>query len=40
MKGVTIGEGAVIAAHTVVTRDVPAGVIVAGNPAQIIKTTA
>ncbi len=37
MKGVTIGEGAVIAAHAVVTKDVPADVVVCGNPAYIIK---
>ncbi|MGD9731525.1 MAG: DapH/DapD/GlmU-related protein [Desulfamplus sp.] len=36
LKGVTIGDGAVIGAASVVTRDVPAGVIVAGNPAKII----
>lgn len=38
MKGVTIGEGAVIAAHTVVTADIPPGVVVGGNPARILKT--
>ena len=38
MKGVTIGEGAVIAAHTVVTTDIPPGVVVGGNPARILKT--
>mgnify|MGYP000945279152 FL=1 len=37
MKGVTIGEGAVIAAHAVVTKDVPADVVVCGNPAYILK---
>lgn len=37
LKGVTIGEGAVIAAHTVVTKDVPAQCLVAGNPAKVIK---
>ena len=36
MKGVTIGEGAVIAAHAVVTKDVPANVVVGGNPAKSI----
>lgn len=35
--GVTIGEGALVGAGSVVTRDVPAGAVVAGNPAHIIK---
>jgi len=37
LKGVTIGEGAIIAAGSVVTKDVPAWTVVAGNPAKIIK---
>lgn len=37
LSGVTIGEGAVVAAGAVVTKDVPAGAIVAGNPACLIK---
>ena len=37
LKGVTIGEGAVVGAGSVVTRDVPAWCVVAGNPAKIIK---
>lgn len=38
VPGVTIGDNAVIAAGAVVTKDVPAGAVVGGNPAKIIKT--
>jgi acetyltransferase-like isoleucine patch superfamily enzyme len=36
--GVTIGENAIVGAGSVVTRDVPAGAVVAGNPARILKS--
>src|SRR5437868_6507126 len=35
--GITIGERAVIGAGSMVTKDVPAGAIVAGNPARIMR---
>lgn len=37
MPGVEIGEGSVIAAGSVVTKTVPAGVVAAGRPAEIIR---
>ena len=38
MPGVTIGQGAMVAAGAIVTKSVPAGVVVAGNPAKVICT--
>jgi acetyltransferase-like isoleucine patch superfamily enzyme len=37
LKGVTIGRGSVIAAGSVVIRDIPPGVIAAGNPARVVR---
>lgn len=37
LKGVTIGEGAIIGARSVVTKDVEPWTVVAGNPARFIK---
>jgi maltose O-acetyltransferase len=38
LGGVTIGDGTTIGAGSVVTRDVPAGVVAAGNPCRVIRT--
>lgn len=38
LPGVVIGENALVGAGAVVTRDVPAGAVVAGNPARIINS--
>ena len=37
LEGIRIGKGSVVAAGSVVVQDVPAGVVVAGTPAKIIK---
>ena len=37
MCGITVGENAIVGAGSVVTKDVPSGTIVAGNPAKIIR---
>jgi maltose O-acetyltransferase len=39
LPGVTIGGDAVVGAGSVVTRDVPAGVVAVGNPARVVRTT-
>jgi len=36
--GITIGENAMIGAGSVVTKDVPAGAVVAGNPARVMRS--
>ena len=37
MPGVTIGEGAIVGAGSLVTKDIPAWTIAAGRPAKVIK---
>lgn len=38
--GITIGENALVGAGSVVTKNVPPGAVVAGNPAKVIKSSA
>lgn len=38
LSGVTIGENSVVAANSVVTKDVPPFSVVAGNPARVVST--
>lgn len=37
LPGVTVGEGSMVGAGAVVTKDVPAGVVVTGNPAKVVR---
>ena len=39
LPGVTIGDGSIVAAGAVVSKDVPPGVVVAGVPARVVGTT-
>ena len=39
LSNITIGENAIVGAGCVVTRDVPANVVVVGNPARVLKYT-
>lgn len=39
LEGVGVGAGAIVAAGAIVTQDVPAGAVVAGTPAKVIKQT-
>lgn len=38
LPGVTIGDGCIIAANSVVVRDVPPGSVVMGNPGRVVET--
>ncbi|UOQ79184.1 hypothetical protein MUN84_19375 [Hymenobacter sp. 5516J-16] len=38
MPGVTIGAGTTIGAGSVVTRDIPAGVVAVGNPCRVLRS--
>lgn len=39
LMGVTIGHGSIVGAGAIVTKDVPEGVVVVGNPAKVVCTT-
>ena len=39
MCGITIGKNALVGAGSVVTKDVPADAVVAGNPARLVKSS-
>lgn len=39
LEGIRVGQGAIVAAGAIVTQDVPAGAVVAGTPAKVIKQT-
>jgi maltose O-acetyltransferase len=38
--GVTIGDNSIIGAGSVVTRDIPPGVVAAGNPCRVVRPIA
>ena len=38
LPGVTVGENAIVGAGAVVTKDVPAGAVVAGVPAKVLRS--
>jgi serine acetyltransferase len=38
MPGITIGDGCIVGAGSIVTKDVPPGTVVAGNPARVLAT--
>ena len=40
LGGITVGEKSIVGAGSVVTKDVPPGVIVAGNPARVLRSIA
>ncbi len=37
LPGVTVGHGSIVGAGSIVTRDIPAGVVAAGNPCRVLR---